>query len=125
MSDTCEAKARELQDSLTSRGVVSFVHWDRSPWGVRIPLTADQSEYAPALYVLTEGTKMVMSREGQAWFGQLGNFGDVDSALTETMFEWTERAWNGGGTPDVADALLPLLRILRLGAVKVAEVDAQ
>jgi hypothetical protein len=120
-TDLTEARARELQRLLTERGVPCLVHWDRSPWGVRIPLTASDDEYAPALYALTEGTQTVAGHDDTwVWIGQLGNFGEAyEYALYDTEFRWLERHWTGDGVEHVADVLVPLVRILRDGATAV------
>ena len=121
--DPTEERARELQALLsTSRGIPCNVHWDRSPWGVRIPLISDfetNMEDVPALYVLTEGTRTVAGHEGTwVWFGQLAGFGEDDetSGLSDTVFEWIERHWLGHHVESIADALEPLVPILKLGA---------
>lgn len=121
--DPTEAKARKLHEFLSARGVTCFVHWDRSPWGVRIPLVDlptgdDFGEYLPSLYVLTEGTQTVAGKDNTwLWIGQLGNFADAQmDVLYDTGFRWIERHWAGAHTASVADMIVPLLDILRHGA---------
>lgn len=119
-TDPTEVRSRQLQTELKYRGVTSFVHWDRSPWGVRIPLIDGQNgECWPALYVLTEGTSTVAGHEGTwVWHGQLGGFGkdDETSGLQDTTFEWIERYWLNDGVESIADALEALVPVLKRGA---------
>lgn len=111
-----EEAARTLAAHLHGMGVTAFVHWDRSPWGVRIPLTADESEHAPSLFVLTENQPVSEDGGGRRWFGQLGGFhDDLQDDLTETFFEWYERSWLGDDTGTIATSLRTLLLILTHG----------
>lgn len=50
---TDEMAARALHAELLKLGVPCRVHWDRSPWGVAVPLVTDE-EGKPTLFVLTE-----------------------------------------------------------------------
>lgn len=124
--DPCELHAHYLRAELKMRGVASDVHRDRSPWGVRIPLTDDDHrrlEYGqPSLFVLTEGGQVVDGQESWRWFGGLGGFGDeLDSWFDDTHLEWYERSWAGETVETVADALVPLVGLLRAG---VREMEA-
>lgn len=112
-----EIAARTLTAYFQGRDVTAFVHWDRSPWGVRIPLTDDNSEYAPALYVLTENAPVSEDLGGRRWFGQLGGCGPDgdDGDLVDTTFEWLERSWLGDNVAVVARAVGALLPILKAG----------
>lgn len=125
VGDDCEFRARWLLAALNSRGTKAFL-WDRSPWGVRIPLTPDHDEYAPALFVLTEGKETVAGKpDTWVWFGQLGHFGDsaegFNMLLTGTDFRWIERHWLGSHVDDIAEAVIAVVRILTDGAAKVLE----
>lgn len=111
-----ETAARTLAAVLNGMGVTAFTHWDRSPWGVRIPLTDSPDEHYPALYVLTENAPVSHELGGRRWFGQLGNFpDDAQDLLTETTFEWLERSWLGDNVNVVARAVAALVPILKLG----------
>jgi hypothetical protein len=114
----CEARARELADELRKLGVSCHVHWDRSPWGVRVPLVDDDSEWVPALYVLTEGTEELAGMaDTWVWFGVVGNFGDAaDNQLCDTGFRWHERHWCNEGVAPVAERVATITSILRHGA---------
>lgn len=111
-----ETAARTLAAVLNGMGVTAFTHWDRSPWGVRIPLTDDDGEHAPALYVLTENEPVSAELGGRRWFGQLGGFPDeLQDLLTETTFEWLERSFSGDNVSVVARAVSALVPILESG----------
>lgn len=115
-----EQAAHRLAMVLLGQDVVAYSHWDRSPWGVRIPLTDDHSEYAPALYVLTENVPISEELGGRRWFGQLGNFPDaLQDDLYDTTFEWLERSFNGDDVDAVAKALCAFVPILKTGVIAV------
>lgn len=112
-----QAAAFALEKALNDMAVRAYVHWDRSPWGVRIPLTDDYSEDAPALYVLTENEPAVERLGGRKWFGQMRlPEGPIDDAGMETGFTWLERSWVGENTDTVAERVEVLVQLLRAGA---------
>lgn len=132
---TCE-RAVVLEAMLTEMGIECEVHWDRSPWGVRIPLVnphrppwrgLDYSE-VPHLFVLTEGKRDIHTDRTRPWILpelvwqwnlSLGGFAeDVDGVL-DGFSGWL-REWQDTGAvrdvQDVADVLRVLVPILRQGA---------
>lgn len=124
--DACEARAHEMRDALARYGVESFVHWDRSPWGVRIPLApsprpdGEDIYYQPSLFVLTEGTESLGPRMDNTWvwIGTLGNFSgeDNDDTLSDTVLRWHERHWLSHGVDVVARSIAQFVLVLRHGA---------
>jgi hypothetical protein len=120
--DPCQTRAYAMKRHLSALGVVSYVHWDRSPWGVRIPLTEDHTEFGPSLFVLTEGQQHGYADHFDnvwVWQGQLAYFPEDDPAspdLIETSFTWAERHWLDAGTESVAAYVAPLVRLLTVGA---------
>lgn len=118
-TDPEETLARSLVEELHKVGVTdAVVHWDRSPWGARIPLTEDRGEYkTPSLFVLVEGTQKVGENETPHWFGQLGDFredGD-DGDLQETYLSWIVREWLGESLADLARTLKAFTDVLKAG----------
>lgn len=124
--DATELRAHIMLAALAERGVRCFLHWDRSPWGVRIPLIDDAfaspetvSDDNPSLYVLTEGPEPIApgDRPVWTWRGSLGNFDeDGSNDLNDTMMQWIERNWLDDHTESVADMIVPFVQILKLGA---------
>lgn len=118
-----QIKAERLHVALFNKEhVTNFVHWDRSPWGVRIPLTHDQGEFAPSLYVMTELQRFGPGDAGFRWFGQLGNFDTTEGAAfeasaLETSFEWVERVWLGETEESVAHDVATFVRLLMWGTL--------
>lgn len=53
-----QLRAHQLKEALRAAGIDCEIHWDRSPWGVRIPLVPgpyrDPTQDQPSLFVLTE-----------------------------------------------------------------------
>lgn len=130
--DPCEERAHELRRHLVERGIDCVVHWDRSPWGVRIPLTADRGELVtPSLYVLTEGLELLWTEtrtgrevHGWVWIGALGGFNDeADQIFNDTLLRWTESPNLDMGVPEIADALVPLVKVLKNGATALPKYD--
>lgn len=114
-----EGWANELQAALTRLGVDSNVHWDRSPWGVRIGLvdgTYDDPTYdQPSLFVLIESMEDVAGNDAKRWDLALGNFGE-DSILEEMTGTILERPWLGEDVNDVAKVVEQYVFLLRNGA---------
>jgi hypothetical protein len=130
LPDLDERRAHLLRFWLKQRGVQAQIHWDRSPWGVRIPLTsddADRAEYAqPSLFVLTELQTLTQQHIRRIrWSGSLGGFDEeIDDALTYTIFEWIEPN-DLSGDPDtnvkhLVEQLLPIINLLRDGALALS-----
>jgi len=112
--DPTEIQARALYGVLAERGVTNFLHWDRSPWGVRIPLTDDTDEFAPALFVMTEGTQRgVLGHDVWAWFGVLGGLAGLENLTDGLTLRWAE--CESQSVQAVADLLVPLVSLLRIG----------
>lgn len=114
--DMCEARARALHIELLSRGIDNQVHWDRSPWGVRIWLTHDDGpEYrTPSLFVLTEGERRIGHPNCWKWVGCLGGFSETtDQTLQDVFIEIVEWGDDEATQLDtVATAVVTFLRLL-------------
>jgi len=111
-----QAAASYLAQALQHLGVRADVHWDRSPWGVAIPLLDQPDihyENLPSLYVLTENE---VSYDQRMWFGCIGFPGNdrVDEALTESTFRWLQR----GTFAELASNIAVLVELLKQGTVR-------
>lgn len=122
-----ERKAHELQKALVRRGVYNRVHWDRSPWGVAIPLTSDRSEGAPHLYVLTE-LEPVHTRSdgvpwGVQWHGSIGGYEEHGTWVADDIsFDIIERP--GESETEVAERVDHILQLIVPGARVLAQEGA-
>lgn len=122
--DPSEERAHRLSEMLHTVGVPNEVHWDRSPWGVRIWLTdQDGPEYGtPSLYVLTEGTAPVESRPTDwVWNGSLGGFAEgLDDVLNGINMEFLEF----GGPVSVVAPIVSLVKMLK-AALRTLEFSCE
>ncbi len=114
--DSAEMRAHDLQAALKARGIASAVHWDRSPWGVRIWLTdEDGPEYAtPSVFVLTELTP-AYAPNCYKWIVCFGGFDpDIDDSLQDLIMEIPERgATHATRLDSVVQTVFAFLLVLR------------
>lgn len=115
-TDSDELLARQFVDHLRAVGLTDAVlHWDRSPWGARIPLTEERGEYqTPSLFVLIDGTRTDASgREVPQWIGALGGFDqDVDDTLQSVFIKF----FHEQSLTELATTVNTFVTILKEGA---------
>jgi hypothetical protein len=115
--------AHDLKAALLRIDIEAVVHWDRSPWGVRIGLVDGQYRDAtyeqPSLFVLTESRKMIGPYWAQEWTLSLGNFGEEGQTSFDDIFSTIYERPQFGETPDtIASTISEYVFLLKHGAAK-------
>lgn len=119
-----EQRARDLHAALGRIGVESEVHWDRSPWGVRIGLVEGEfKEYEqPSLFVLHESDVNIAGQWAREWTVSLGQFGSDENLVFDNLFgHILERPWLGENADSLAYTVSQYVRLLKLGAAGAHE----
>lgn len=114
--------AHDLKDALQRIGVECNVHWDRSPWGVRIGLVPgeyrDATYEEPSLFVLTETRTKISGYWAQEWSLTIGNCGDEGTTFDNIFGHILERPWLGETPDHVAHTVATYAYLLTHGAAK-------
>lgn len=124
-----EARAHKMHHLLTERGIDCVVHWDRSPWGVRVWLThEDGPEYrTPSFFLLCEETHKSPHRSWcWIWTGSFGGFTEsLDQTFTEFTIDFPEWGYDEDTQLNtVAEAVVAFLRLLIIQEVTPEEPEA-
>lgn len=124
MEDTTDDLTDEFAANLLTRklqdlGMRAHVHWDRSPWGVAIPLLDQPDihyESLPTLYVLTSGEFKFGQR---VWTAHLGGF---SRGLDDTLDDFVTEVLQRGTFERLASLLAIYVELLRQGVIRTHAV---